>query len=155
MSHPNPMRHPAGVSSLPALVRHLKRQRRRITALAATNALLRTRGKSLLTDAHSLAEKLVGSHANLARTFLATQAAAENFEPRGSDGEHGVQEQWKGGEERMLRDAPDMVEALRQAAEILKLEFEGTEGSGQDTLVKCEKVLRRTRSVCSIELRLY
>jgi len=48
-----------------------------------------------------------------------------------------------------------MVEALEQATEILKMEFSGTEGGGLDTLVKCERVLQRTRSTCTIELPLY
>lgn len=56
---------------------------------------------------------------------------------------------------RVLADSPDMVEALQQSAEILKMEFEDTEGIGRDTLVKCEKVLKRIHSVRTVELPLY
>jgi hypothetical protein len=57
--------------------------------------------------------------------------------------------------ERVLAGSPDMVEALQQSAEILKMEFQVTEGSARDTLVKCEKVLQRIHSVRTIELLLY
>jgi len=55
----------------------------------------------------------------------------------------------------VLVDSPDTLEALRQAAEILQMEFADTEGSGRETLVKCESVLKRTRFVRTIELPLY
>ena len=54
----------------------------------------------------------------------------------------------------MLADSQVMFEALLQAAEILKLEFSDLEGSGTETLVKCENALRRTRSVCTIDVPL-
>jgi hypothetical protein len=57
--------------------------------------------------------------------------------------------------DRALADSPDIVEALEQATEILKMQFLGTEGSGRETLAICEKVLRRARSICTIELPLY
>jgi hypothetical protein len=44
---------------------------------------------------------------------------------------------------------------LLQSTEILKLEFSGLEGSGREILVKRENALRKTRSVCTIELPLY
>jgi hypothetical protein len=48
-----------------------------------------------------------------------------------------------------------MVEALQQAAVVPKMEFTDTQGSGRETLVKCEKVLQRMRSVRTMELPLY
>jgi len=57
--------------------------------------------------------------------------------------------------ERVLADSPDLIDALQQATEILKLEFSDTEGSGRQTLAKCEQTLQRTRSTQTIELSLY
>jgi hypothetical protein len=48
-----------------------------------------------------------------------------------------------------------MVEALGLAAEILKLKFAETEGSGKETLLRCERVLGRTKSVLTVRLPLY
>jgi len=45
-------------------------------------------------------------------------------------------------------------EALELAAEILKMEFAETEGSGKETFLKCEKVLERTKSVMTVRLSL-
>lgn len=53
------------------------------------------------------------------------------------------------------RALADMVEALQQAAVILKMEFTDIQGSGRETLAKCEKVLLRMRSVRTMELPLY
>ena len=55
----------------------------------------------------------------------------------------------------VLADSPDLVEALQKAIEILKMGFSDTDGSGRDTLVRCEKVLQRSRSTYTIELPLY
>jgi hypothetical protein len=55
----------------------------------------------------------------------------------------------------LAADSPDLVDALQQATDILRMEFTGTEGSGSETLAKCEKVLQRTRSICTLELSLY
>jgi hypothetical protein len=57
--------------------------------------------------------------------------------------------------ERVLADSPDLVAALAQPTEILKMEFADTRGSGYETLVKCEKVLQRTNSTQTIELPLF
>lgn len=57
--------------------------------------------------------------------------------------------------ERVLADSPDVIDALQQATEILKMEFSDTEGSGRQTLAKCEQALQRTCSTQTIELSLY
>ena len=57
--------------------------------------------------------------------------------------------------ERLLTDSPDLVEALAEAAQILEMEFADTDGSGHETLVKCEKALQRTRLTQTIELPLF
>jgi hypothetical protein len=54
-----------------------------------------------------------------------------------------------------LADSSDLVEALQEATDILKMEFADTDGSGRETLHKCEKALQRTRSICTLELTLY
>jgi hypothetical protein len=53
------------------------------------------------------------------------------------------------------RHSPDLVDALTQATEILETEFFDTEGSGRETLAKCEMALQRTRRKLTIDLPLY
>jgi hypothetical protein len=55
----------------------------------------------------------------------------------------------------VVADSPDLVDALQEATDILKMEFADTEGSGRETLDKCEKALQRNRSICTLELPLY
>jgi hypothetical protein len=155
LNRPTSARRPAPPSPLWGAIDQLKSQRNRIAALADTTEQRRTRGKCLLVESYSLAEKLERSRASLANTLLATKATVANLEMRSWGRENGSPTQPTNVSERVLRDSPDMVEALQQSAEILKMEFQDTEGSGRDTLVKCEKVLRRIRSVRTIELPLY
>lgn len=136
-------------------VRGLRTQRQQIAALARRTRELQTRAKSLVTEANSLAERIQGTGKNLVSTYKVTQRALASLPLRGTGCQDGILSCSHGGNERVLEDAPDMVEALQQAAVILNMEFTDTEGSGRDTLVKCEKVLERMRSVKTIELPLY
>ncbi len=133
----------------------LKSQRRRIVALADEAGKLRKRGKCLLAESYSLAESIARSRANLPSTFHETIAAVATVQLRGSGRESGIARNSKKESERVLTDSPDMVEALRQAAEILEMEFLDAEGSGREPLAKCEKVLQRARTVRTIELPPY
>jgi hypothetical protein len=138
-----------------AIVRGLRTQRQQIAALARRSRTLQTRGKSLVTQANSLAERIEGAGKNLVSTYHVTQRALAGLRQLGTGRQDGILPRSHSLKERVLEDAPDMVEALQQAAAILYMEFADTQGSGRETLVKCEKVLQRTRSVSTMELPLY
>ena len=142
---------------LPDLIHELRAQRIRISALSRKSGALRDRGRNLLAKSKSLAARVEQSCTSLAITCLNTRSAVAELRLRrsGSQGRTTVPKPSTNAPELVLADSPDMVEALEQATEILKMEFSGTEGRGLDTLVKCEKVLHRTRSTCTIELPLY
>jgi hypothetical protein len=137
------------------LIEHLATQRRRISALSKKSEKLRRHGRILLAESNCLAGKLERSAKNLADTYLANKAAANDIQNRSSCSATASLTKSRNGCKRVLADSPDMVEALELATEILKMEFSETEGSGRQTLVKCEQVLERTRSSTTIELRLY
>jgi hypothetical protein len=133
----------------------IKSQQRRIVALTNKSVALRRRGKSLLAESNSLAERMKRSSRNFVRTYHLTRMALDGLRLRRSDKAGVLPTSSTNFRERVLEDSPDMVEALLQAAEILKLEFADTEGSGRATLAKCETVLKRTQTVQTIELPLY
>jgi hypothetical protein len=141
--------------SLPEVVRQLRDQRLRIAALASKSIELRANGKRLLAQSSSLAEAFEQSRADLSRTYLTTEKAAKNLRLRGPGRGTVIPFFSRDSTERVLIDSPDMVEALQQAAEILAMEFAATEGSGRETLMKCESVLKRAQSIRTIELSLY
>jgi len=142
---------------LPGLIHELRAQRLRISALSRKSGALRDRGRNLLAKSKTLAARVEGSWTDLAITCLNTRSAVAELRLRrsGKRSRTPVPRPSGNAPELVLADSPDMVEALEQATEILKMEFSGTEGSGLDTLVKCEKVLHRTRSTWTIELPLY
>ena len=142
---------------LPDLIHQLRAQRIRISALSRKSGALRVRGRDLLAKSKSLAACVEQSWANLAIACLDTRSAVAEFRLHRSARHRRtpVPKPSPSVPELVLADSPDMVEALEQATEILKMEFSGTEGTGLDALVKCEKVLQRTRSTCTIELPLY
>jgi hypothetical protein len=129
-------------------------QRRRITVLSKRNGILRKRGKHLLAEAIVLAEKLGQSSRNLAETYVASRTAMAELQLIGSKREGGISKPRENMAERVLGYSSDLVEALQQATEILKMEFSDSEGSGRETLAKCERLLQRTRKVWTIELPL-
>ncbi len=147
----------AGSAPLPGVIHELRAQRLRISALSRKSGALRDRGRNLLAKSKTLAARVEESWTDLAITCLNTRSAVAELRLRhsGKRGRTPVPRPSGNAPELVLADSPDMVEALEQATEILKMEFSGTEGSGLDTLVKCEKVLHRTRSTCTIELPLY
>ena len=149
-TRPNTLTVPAS-----AIVRDLRTQRQQIAALARRSRTLQTRGKCLVTQANSLAERIEGASKNLVSTYHVTQKALADLHLRGTGRQDGILSCSHSLNERVLEDAPDMVEALQQAAVILKMEFTDTQGSGRETLVKCETVLQRMRSVRTMELPLY
>jgi len=144
-------------TNLPDLILQLRNQRGRISALARKNARLQTNGKRLLAESTLLVQVFRRSRTELANTFRSIENAAETFRLRHSSRERGLgaPSNAVAVSERVLVDSPDTLEALRQAAEILQMEFADTEGSGRETLVKCASVLKRTQSVRTIELPLY
>ena len=141
--------------SASGIVRALRTQGQQIAALARRTRTLQTRGKCLVTEANSLAERLQGAGKNLVSTFQVTQRTLAGLHFRGTGRQDGILSCSQSVNERVLEDAPDMVEALQQAAVVLKMEFTDTQGSGRETLVKCEKVLQRMGSVRTMELPLY
>ena len=141
--------------SASGIVRDLRTQRQQIAALARRTRTLQTRGKCLVTEANSLAERIQGAGKNLVSTYQVTQRALAGLHLRGTGQQDEILSCSHSVNERVLEDAPDMVEALQQAAVILKMEFTDTQGSGRETLVKCETVLQRMRSVRTMELPLY
>jgi hypothetical protein len=136
---------------------HLWAQRRRIATLSSETESLRARGKRLLTESNFLAERLDQSFTDLANAFLANRKAVTELRLRSSARQTSVPicDTSEGASDRLPADSPDLVDALQQATDILRMEFTGTEGSGSETLAKCEKVLQRTRSICTLELSLY
>ncbi len=115
---------------------------------------LRKRGKHLLAESNSLAERFGEASRNLAETYAETQTAMAGLRLLGSAKKLEASTPRKSVVERVIEDSPDTVEALQQAAEILRMEFYDSEGSGRETLLKCERVLKRARRVWTIELPL-
>jgi hypothetical protein len=146
---------PAPAATASGIMHDLQSQRRKIIALASKTGTLQTRGRLLLAESNSLAENLKRSSSYLVHTYHLTKATLEDLRLRGTAREVGLPMRSANGSERVIEDSPDMVEALQQAAEILEMEFTDTEGSGRETLAKCEKVLERTRSIKTIALPLY
>ena len=142
-------------TSMPELLGHLRTQRRRIAALSKITIALQTRGRTLLAESSSLARLLEQSSANLAKTHLTIRTAVAKLRLCRAPGRGGTPFPAKMPAERVLADSPDLIDALQQATEILKLEFSDAEGSGRQTLAKCEQALQRTRSTQTIELSLY
>lgn len=108
----------------------------------------------MLAKSNLLRDKFGQSSKNLTQTFVVTKTAVAELRLLGSSREGGNLTPREKAVERVVEDSPEMVEALQQATEILKLEFSDSEGSGRETLVKCEQVLQRTRRVWTIELPL-
>ena len=146
---------PIPATPVPDLLGHLRTQRRRIAALAKKTIALQTRGMGLLAESVSLARLFEQSSANLAKTHLTIRTAVAELRQRRSLSQGGESLPAKRPSESVLADSPDVIDALQQATEVLKMEFSDTEGSGRQTLAKCEKVLHRTRSTQTIELSLY
>jgi hypothetical protein len=57
--------------------------------------------------------------------------------------------------DRFICDPVEIQEALEDAVELLRMEFADTEGSGEQTLKKCEAVLRKLKSQNTLILSLY
>jgi hypothetical protein len=139
------------------LIDHLRAQRHRIAGLSSEAGSLCSRGRRLLAESNTLAVRLDQSFTDLASAFLANRKAVAELRLN-SFARHRsarVRAASEGSMERVLTDSPDLVDALQEATDILKLEFTGTQGSGSETLAKCEKALERNRSICTLELPLY
>jgi hypothetical protein len=139
------------------LIDHLRTQRHRIATLSSEAESLRARGRRLLAESNFLTERLDRSFTDLAGAFLANRRAVEDLRLHSSvkQARVPVRATSIGASEQLLADSPDLVDALQQATDILKMEFADTEGSGRETLDRCEKALQRTRSIRTIELPLY
>jgi hypothetical protein len=139
------------------LINHVRAQRHRIATLSSEAGCLCSRGRRLLSESNFLAVRLDQSFTDLATAFLANKKAVTELRLHSSarQGSTQVRAASEGTAERVLADAPDLVGALEEATDILKLEFTGTKGSGSETLAKCEKALERNRSICTLELPLY
>ncbi len=142
---------------LPDLIHQLRYQRRRISALSRKSGALRNRGIHLLAESKSLAARVEQSCTNLASAYLTTKSAVAELSLRrsGKNGGTPIPNPPSNVPEVVLADSPDLVEALAQATDILKMEFADTDGSGHETLVKCEKVLQRSYFTQTIELPLF
>jgi hypothetical protein len=154
LNRPKNVRASSLSSSLPDLLIGLGPQRLRITKPSKATETLQTRGKHLLAESNSLAEKFGQASKSLYETYAKTKTALTELRLSCSAGELGRSTPRENMAERVIEDSPEMVEALQQATEILKLEFSDSEGSGRETLLKCERVLDRARRVWTIELPL-
>jgi hypothetical protein len=140
---------------LSSVINNLKSQRHKIAILAGKTGTLRARGQDLLAESILLSAGLERSSRDLADTYVLTKKVLTGLPLRGSGRQAGVPLRSQNMSERIVEDSPDMVEALEEAAEILKMEFAETQGSGRETLLKCEKVLGRTKSVFTLRFPLY
>ena len=142
---------------LPDLIHQLRSQRRKISVLSRKSGTLRNLGIHLLAESKSLAARVEQSCTNLAGAYLITKSAVEELRLRRSSKKGGtpIPNPSSNVPEVVLADSPDLVEALAQATDILKMEFADTDGSGHETLVKCEKVLQRAHLTQTIELPLF
>jgi hypothetical protein len=102
--------------SASGIVRELRTQRQQIAALARRTRTLQTRGKCLVAEANSIAERIQGPGKNLVSTFQVTQRALAGLQLRDTHKHDGILSCSHTVNERVLEDAPDMVEALQQAA---------------------------------------
>jgi hypothetical protein len=118
-------------------------QRRSIITLSEAAEALKARGKHLLAESNSHAEKFGQASKNLAETYVKTRTAMAKLRLPDSAREDGSSTLRNNLSERVIEDSPEMVDALQHATEILKMEFSDSEGSGQETLLKCERVLDR------------
>ena len=145
------------LAPLPNLIHELRAQRRKISALSQESGTLLDRGRTLLTESKSLVARIEESCTNLAGAYLRTRSTVAELRLRcpSSQGGTPVPKPSTNEPNLVLADSPDLVEALQKAIEILKMGFSDTDGSGRDTLVRCEKVLQRSRSTYTIELPLY
>ncbi len=111
----------------------------------------------MLAESKSLAARVEQSCTNLAGAYLITKLAVAELRLRRSSKKGGtpIANPSSNVPEVVLADSPDLVEALAQATDILKMEFADTDGSGHETLVKCEKVLQRAHLTQTIELPLF
>ncbi len=142
---------------VPDLIHQLRAQRRRISELTKASGTLQNRGRQLLAESKSLASQVEQSCTNLASAYLTTKSAVAELSLRRSrkNGDTPIPSPSRNAPEVVLADSPDLVEALAQATDILKMEFSDTDGSGHETLVKCEKALQRTHLTQTIELPLF
>ncbi len=142
---------------LPDLIHQLRAQRRRISTLSRKSGTLQNRGRHLLAESKLLASQVEQSCTNLASAYLTTKSAVAELSLRRSrkNGDTPTPSPSSNVPEVVLADSPDLVEALAQATDILKMEFADTDGSGHQTLVKCEKVLQRMHLTQTIELPLF
>ncbi len=139
----------------PDVISILGAQRHRIAELSRESGALQLHGRFLLAESNSLAERVQQSCARLESACLKTKTAVARLRLRRSGKNGGTPVSPKTVTERLLTDSPDLVEALAEAAQILEMEFADTDGSGHETLVKCEKALQRTRLTQTIELPLF
>jgi hypothetical protein len=154
LNRPKNLRPSSLSSSVPDLLIGLGAQRHRITTLSKTAETLQSRGKHLLAESNSLAEKFGQARRSLAETYAKSKTALAEIRLPSSTRAHGSSAPRGNMPERVIEDSSEMVEALQQATEILKLEFSDLEGSGRETLLKCEQVLDRARRIWTIELPL-
>ena len=147
--------HPSQRGQLQFLIADLIGQRQQIAALAKQTAALQARARGLLAVSSTLAAGIAQSSASCAKAYLAfTEVAATLPLDRRAGWIHDPAPR-KDSDARAVEDSTELLEALQHATELLRMEFLDTEGSGRDTLAKCETALRRRRTSCTIELLLY
>ena len=153
MTQPKPVRQQTSPNRLTEIAARLRMQRLRIDALANKTWTLRTRGKHLLAESKSLADTCARSFTQLAGIYLTMKTAESEFRRHGGDGRSAHPP--KSASRPPTERSPDLVDVLAQATEILETEFFDTEGSGRETLARCEMVLQRTRRKLTMDLPLY
>ena len=127
----------------------LRAQRRKSDVLLAQSAVLRYR--CVLRQAET--KLLCDGIGEFCKTLAGTFASIERVRR-----ENCTSPRQSGTDRTDLEDvaAPrDFVSALADATELLRMEFLETEGSGRETLVKCEDALRKAQSVRTLILPLY
>lgn len=125
----------------------LRAQRRKAEDLLSRNAMLLARCSRLRAETKLVCEEIAQCCETLTCTFVSVKRCRTCAPARPS---------------RALRAnlkntaAPhDLVAALRDAIELLRMEFLETDGSGRETLTKCENALRRVQSIRTFILELY
>jgi hypothetical protein len=132
-------------------------QRRRLEALCVRSEMLRTRGSMLRDEVQWLSQCIQHSYLKLIAAYTAMKhantPAGHHFRP---SGDPALQNTMPAKGAQPVAIETDLTDALLGATEILRTEFADTQGSGRETLERCERALCKARlPIRSIELPLY
>lgn len=136
-------------SKLTNFAGRLYAQRRETENLLARSALLRSRCLLRRTETRLLCEEIGHFCKTLAATFTSIERLRYDLCGSLHQGDSDCTDL------ESITAPRDLVGALEDATEILRMEFLETEGSGRETLVKCEDALRKAQSIRTFILPLY